>query len=232
MAVSRRPTEQFHKPVKRLVHNMEDISRLLAIHRDLTGPARGRRHKVEVLHKGAIVLLVASWEAFVKDLVSAGFDFLLKKSNGPDQFTAWVRNETLNTLGKDEHWKLAKDGWKNVMRDARPKILERIKGMKSPTPGNVNSMLNDVLGIPNASRRWRLGRSRPLSAAARLDRLIGARHKIAHRNAIRGGVRKDYVERSVTLIGKLGAACSNQVASKLATVIGRAPWDQIEWNPT
>ena len=73
----------------------KDIERLLEIHQALGGDAKGRRHRLEVLNKSAVVLITAIWEAYCENLaaealrniikcaVSAGippFPFALRKS--------------------------------------------------------------------------------------------------------------------------------------------------------
>lgn len=40
-----------------------DVDRLLEIHENLGGTAPGRRRRLEVLNKSAIVLITAIWEA-------------------------------------------------------------------------------------------------------------------------------------------------------------------------
>ncbi|KIE23392.1 hypothetical protein LK08_30100, partial [Streptomyces sp. MUSC 125] len=57
--------------------NCEDVDRLLEIHTDITGDAPGRRWKVESLHKSAIVLLTAFWEAFCEDLAAEALTHLV-----------------------------------------------------------------------------------------------------------------------------------------------------------
>ena len=44
--------------------NAADVSRLLEIHKYFGGDAKGRRFRLEVLNKSAIVLITAIWEAY------------------------------------------------------------------------------------------------------------------------------------------------------------------------
>ena len=64
--------------------NMKDVNRLMEIHKELTGDDAGRRHGVEVLNKSAVVLITACWEAFVEDVATLGFDFLLSETDSHD----------------------------------------------------------------------------------------------------------------------------------------------------
>jgi len=59
--------------------NCEDVERLLEVHRDLGGSGRGRRRRLEVLNKSAIVLLYAFWEAYCEDIAAEGLNHLKGK---------------------------------------------------------------------------------------------------------------------------------------------------------
>ncbi len=65
------------KHIQNFRANLADVIRLIQIHRDLSGSERGRRVGVECLNKSAIVLILASWEAFVEDLAESAFDCML-----------------------------------------------------------------------------------------------------------------------------------------------------------
>jgi len=58
--------------------NLSQIVRLLDIHTHLTGAGPGRRREVQVLNKSAVLLLVATWEAYVEDLAISACRFAEK----------------------------------------------------------------------------------------------------------------------------------------------------------
>jgi len=53
----------------------------LEIHEGLSGSGPGRRHNLEILNRSALVLLVACLEAFVEDLASHAFDWMLANAS-------------------------------------------------------------------------------------------------------------------------------------------------------
>lgn len=62
--------------------NADDVGRLLEIHRDLSGDKQGRRFRLEVLNKSAIILITAVWEAYCEDLAKEALEHIVK--NAPD----------------------------------------------------------------------------------------------------------------------------------------------------
>src|SRR6266567_9089709 len=58
--------------------NAADVSRLLEIHKYFGGDAKGRRFRLEVLNKSAIVLITAIWEAYCEDLAAEALQHLVK----------------------------------------------------------------------------------------------------------------------------------------------------------
>ena len=66
--------------------NAADIERLLEIHADLGGDQRGRRFRLEVLNKSAVVLITAFWEAYCEDLAAEALDHLIQHSKTAAQF--------------------------------------------------------------------------------------------------------------------------------------------------
>src|ERR1700687_2367308 len=99
-----------------LLANLDEVCDLVSIHVALTGAGPGRRGKVKVLNKSGIVLLVACWEAFVEDLATAAFDFLLAKAPGPRVFPSRVlvsAGKSLRESSDDRAiWALAESGWR------------------------------------------------------------------------------------------------------------------------
>ena len=61
--------------------NLSQIVRLLDIHTHLTGAGPGRRRDVQVLNKSAVLLLVATWEAYVEDLAISACRFAVENAS-------------------------------------------------------------------------------------------------------------------------------------------------------
>ena len=57
--------------------NAEDVDRLLEIHQNLGGDAQGRRFRLEVLNKSAIILITAFWEAYCEDIAAEALEHVI-----------------------------------------------------------------------------------------------------------------------------------------------------------
>src|ERR1700738_4954727 len=116
------PSNKHTTPLDR---NIRDITRLRDIHARIGGTGPGRRHDVEVLHKSAIVLSVACWEAFVEDMIEATLDWMIKHAKRHDVFPQPVLDRIAGTHQGPKAWSLAGDGWKQALRDNFKQVLAR-----------------------------------------------------------------------------------------------------------
>lgn len=196
-----------------LAENMRDIARLVEIHEAVGGTKRGRRYRLDVLNRSGIVLLVASWEAFVEDLAGYALGRILATATKPSQFSQEILLAASRGLrtAKDERrvLELAGDGWREVVR-AHCKAL--IRALNSPGPDEVQELFERVIGLRGLCSHWRLQRSNPARAAKALDALVQRRHRIAHRAASETAVTKKELEAATKLI--LGLAKASTAAVK------------------
>jgi hypothetical protein len=72
---------RFSEAFARFRTSLLDIERLRSLHRDIGGPAPGRRYGLEVINKSAIVLITAIWEAFCEDLASEALKLFVETLN-------------------------------------------------------------------------------------------------------------------------------------------------------
>ena len=59
------------------VKNCEDIDELQQVFADVTAASPGRRRRLGAIHKSAIVLLTAFWEAFCEDIAAEALQHLV-----------------------------------------------------------------------------------------------------------------------------------------------------------
>lgn len=204
-----------------LAENMRDIARLVEIHEAVGGTARGRRHRLDVLNRSGIVLLVASWEAFVEDLAGYALGRILATATKPSQFSQEILLAASRGLrvAKDERrvLDLAGDGWRDVVRAYCTAL---IRALNSPGPNEVEVLFEQVMGLTGLRSRWKLHRSNPLKAGKALDALVQRRHRIAHRAASESAVTKKELEAAITLILGLARASTATVKEHLGGLSG------------
>jgi hypothetical protein len=214
-----------------LLANLKEVERLLEIHTKIAGSTVGAKHKVEVLNKSGIVLLVACWEAFIEDLAEVSFRLQLRRAKRPEIFPSKVLALASKKLREDKDerrvWDLAGDGWKTVLRDHQDQVLKRYIGnFNTPKPKQIDELFSSLIAVPKVSKKWSWHRCTPAKARARLDKLVTLRGAIAHRVSAPRSVRKSDVEYAASFIGRLAVATHNAVNTSLSTRLGHPPWQE------
>ena len=148
------------KAKTRFESNCADVERLLEIHEEKGGEKAGRRYRLEVLNKSGIVLLSAFWEAFCEDLASEGVAHLVAHAADWTALPKSLQKKVAKELESDAHelavWKLAGDGWRDVLKKRLDLYTEeRNWGMNSPKATRIDDLFEGALGIPKVSAAWR-----------------------------------------------------------------------------
>jgi len=234
MASSQAP-EATH--VRSLIANTEEVFRLFKIHEELSGTGPGRRHKLEILNKSGVVLLVACWEAFVEDLAVAAFDTLLASGSDHTVFPTKVLTMASKPLrdSDDERvvWQLAGSGWKATLQNHRAAVLKRMVGdLNTPRPAQVDQLFEELIGLRSMSSHWHWRGITVTQAKTRLDRLITTRGDIAHRVKASRSVLKQDVNNGALFISRLAAKSSNAVRQHVYDRIKVIPWERVRYKTT
>lgn len=213
--------------------------RLAEIHEEISGTGPGRRAKydVEILNKSGIVLLVATWEAYVEDLATAAFDALFAAATTHDVFPAKVLTLAARELrsAADERrlWELAGTGWQAVLLRHRQTVLDRYVGtLNTPKPEQVDGLFAELIGLVDLSSHWRWTKTTADQARKRLTELVELRGDIAHRVKTTRKVTKAEVVRARDFTSRLAAVSSNQVRRHAHGLVGKFPWGSVQFEGT
>jgi hypothetical protein len=208
----------------------DDVNRLLEIHATLGGPAPGRRRRLEVLNKSAVVLLTAFWEAYCEDIAAEGLAHLVASAPSWDRVPKDLQKRVANELKSDRHelavWRLASDGWRVVLSDRLAALQrERNRQLNTPKTNQIDEMFRSSLGIPKMSDAWYWPGMSTQQAAEKLDRYVELRGAIAHRGRSARSVSKasviDYYEHIKRLVSKTGG----RVNSVMKSSTGKGLWN-------
>ncbi|MDQ3691516.1 MAG: HEPN domain-containing protein, partial [Chloroflexota bacterium] len=209
--------------------NCQDIDRLLEIHADLGGSGRGRRHRLEVLNKSAIVLLTALWEAYCEDIAAEGLAHLVAHARDWNKIPKELQQRVAKELKNEQHelavWRLAGDGWRTVLSDRLAALQqERNRQLNTPKTAQIDALFQSTLGTPTLSDRWYWPGMSKQQARAKLDRYVELRGGIAHRGAGARSVSKaavvDYYDHIKRLVTKTGGGVNAVVRAST----GRPLW--------
>ncbi|BCO36449.1 MAE_28990/MAE_18760 family HEPN-like nuclease [Mycobacterium heckeshornense] len=209
--------------------NCGEIDRLLEIHGDITPEGRGRKWKVEALHKSAFVLLTAFWEAFCEDLAAEALNHLVKHSttaNGlPSELKKLVAQELKDDLHDLAVWRLADDGWRAVLSSRLTKLqAERNRRLNTPKTSQINDLFKSAVGVENVAKAWYWPGMRASAAAKKLDAFVTLRGEIAHRGSAATSVTKQQVTDYYNHVKRLTTRTEARVAQVITTSTGAPPW--------
>ena len=208
------------------VSNLREVDRLVDIHAAVTKPGPGRKHNVEVLHKSAIVLLVACWESFIEDLAKNALSAVIANATDPLVIPQSVRERIASKLPGPKAWDLAGDGWKSACRNHLTEVLQRTIGqLNTPKTPQVNELFEKVLGHKNLSSDWKWKGRSVGTAEGALDTLVSLRGAIAHRVTTATSVKKTAVTDAQALLLRLAWRSHNAVNSVVWELVGDKPWD-------
>lgn len=224
-------------PIQRLEKNIQEVKRLLEIHRQLAGDSPGRKYNVEVLNKSSIVLLVACWEAFVEDLAAAAFDFMLKHaadySAFPDDVLVLASKKLKLAQDNREVWRLAGSGWRSVLQDHRNDLFKEYIGkLNTPKPKQVDGLFHSLLGISSISSKWFWHTFPHDRACEKLTKLIELRGAIAHQVSAGKAVSKASVQDHMHFIYRLAVISSNRVRAYVSARTTKRPWSGYKFMNT
>lgn len=206
--------------------NLADVSRLLEIHRDVSGDGPGRKYGVDVLNRSAVVLLCASWEAYCEDIVGevvAHFTEHAPAKNLPKKLREQIADEFGDGQMKMKMWSLADDGWKSVLSSRLDKYKEeRDRGLNTPKPEPVKKLFLEHAGYEDITQAWTWPKKTAEQAAKDLIALVELRGSIAHRVDTSSPVNKGAVERYMRIVGHLVEETDKEMQEHALRVTGVA----------
>jgi hypothetical protein len=209
--------------------NAADVSRLLEIHTDLGGDARGRRFRLEVLNKSAIVLITAIWEAYCEDLAAEALQHIVQVTSNPDALPLDLKKKVAKELKADLNeiaiWKLADQGWRDVlMKRLGDLAQERNKKLNTPKAENIIELFHSSLGLTDVSSRWRWKGMSVQQAKAKLDKYVSLRGLIAHRGQAGASCTKAQVNDYFAHVKRVVAKTGGSVNAHVRTAAGSGLW--------
>lgn len=223
----------------RLIENTSEVRQLHRVVRELSGGRRGPRpgdtETLKRIHnKSALVLVVASWEAFIEDVAMEAFDFMLAQATTPSVYPAkvLVLASAKLTESKDVRsvWELAGDGWRTVLLAYRDEVRNGlVEPFHSPRADKIDILIESLVGYRVISTAWHWKGTSVMSARSRLDELINRRGEIAHRVRPRAPVYQREVAQAIDLISRLAAITSRRLAEFVHDRTGKWPWRRLTY---
>jgi hypothetical protein len=210
--------------------NADDVRRLLEIHKDLGGDKKGRRVRLEVLNKSAIVLITAIWEAYCEDLATEALQHIVDHAPDSTVLPPKLKKQIAKELKDDRHelaiWTLADHGWQTVLTERLTDLTQKRNfWWNSPNAKSVIELFSDALGIPNVCERWRWKKMSVNQAKTKLDAYVTLRGAIAHRGQAATGCTRKKVTDYFAHVTRLAAQTGGMVDRHVRSITGLGLWE-------
>lgn len=169
--------------------NCSEVERLLEIHSLVTPSGPGRKHKVEVLNRSAILMTCAFWEAYVEDACTEVVEHVVAQASGPVTLPLSLRKTIAAQLKNDKNelavWRLAEGGWRSVVQTNLANLTkQRNFSFMSPKAAPIDDLFETALGIQGISDEWKRQGIDSAACRTRLDTYVTLRGDIAHRGRV------------------------------------------------
>lgn len=211
---------QFGRIQSRLNTRLDDARQLVEIHTVLTGDGRGRRYDVDALNRGAVILSIAAWEAFIEDLALINSQYLSVALRSAEQLPDNVKQAFLSWLhgtvefknptpaARDVMWSLTGGGWRRKFREF---AKDRVEALHAPSPQNVRKLFRAVLDIDDITESWEYRQWGADVYRDKLDQTLLLRHRIAHGAIGTETVGKIRARAAISLVASLSQRSSDAV---------------------
>lgn len=209
--------------------NLSDVVRLIEIHRQLAGDRQGRRYGLECLNKSAIVLILATWEAFIEDLAQNAFECMLANAVDHKIFPRQVQDlvwKELKASQTTDGLAMIQTGWKAAFVNHKTKVLDKHivrSSFNTPSGEKINTLFAELIGLNSMTSHWKWRGMRDTTATNKVISLIELRGAIAHRAAADDAVVKQRVLEYSKLIVRLAWRTHDAVRDYLSTTLGFDP---------
>jgi|SRR5271165_869487 len=211
------------------VKNCEDIDELQQVFADVTAASPGRRRRLGAIHKSAVVLLTAFWEAFCEDIAAEALQHLVTYTPDAQALPLELRKQVAKDLADDKNtlaaWKLAGDGWRSVLVSRLETLQEaRNRNLNTPNTQQIDGFFHRTLGIEKISDSWHWTTMSAQRAAEKLDENLIVRHEVAHRGNAAFKVWQYDVNDYYNHVRGLVEHTATEIADFLTGATGVSPW--------
>lgn len=199
-----------------------DVKKLIDLHSELSSGLRGRRYLGHIT-RSAVLILCASWESYVEDVIIETNRFMIDTLPNPQSFPDDVKKELAKHVKDAKHelrvLDLALDGWKNLLSGL---IAQHCASLNTPKPTILKELFRQTLGISDVCSYWP-GKDQFLKD------FVSARGEMAHKGAAATyptiEVTKNYYEEVVSIVKMVDNAIARHLKSSCS--LGRVPWESV-----
>lgn len=200
-------------------YNVVDADRLIASHSVLKGIGQGKKGLGHIT-RSAVVMLCASWEMYVEQLLTESVKFLADSCTEPDQLPQQVQKSLSSFVKSSRHelkpLQLSGLGWRSVLKEH---AHEKANTLNTPKSNNLNELFLKHVGLSNFSDTWSI-------EADEIDSFVTVRGDIAHRgrHARYVKIAQLWIYRNQVWSTAVDSDNSMAMHLKVVTPNGKQPW--------
>jgi hypothetical protein len=203
--------------------NTEDVKLLLDF------PSFSGAPSPEVIHKSAIVLITAFWEAYCEDLAEEALNHIVANittaSKLPKELKKRIAKEIKEGKNDNLMWELADAGWKvKVKARLNELAAERNANLNTPKTAPINELFEKAIGLQSVSASWAQDGKTHLETEKKLDEFVSLRGDVAHRGKAAASVKDKQVREYFALTQHLVKKTGGKVSAYVKTVTGKPLW--------
>lgn len=198
-----------------------DVMALIEAHRKLNPTGHGRRKLGHVTRSG-VLMLCASWETYIEDVLTEGVDFISQTLETPSNLPNRVKGKLSQTVKNSKHnfavLELSGAGWKRVYHDA---CCHDCGALNTPKVHQVSELFLNWLGVEQNELKaaWRHDPSD-------LNDFVRLRGDIAHRGAGAPYVRITDLTKLKEMIDDFSVDTDRFLSDHIREIAGKRPWNR------
>lgn len=155
--------------------NLEDVHRLVRLHKQLSGAAPGKR-KLGHLTRGGILLLCAAWERYIETVALEAADFLAPRlanyTDLPAGASKRVRDHANSNGNAWTAAQLATADWKVMYREL---VERKVNALNTPKHNEIQTLFSYFFGLTTIENYW------APATRTEIDAFVSLRGEVAHR---------------------------------------------------
>lgn len=167
--------------------------------------------QAHIVSSSGVVLLVASCEAALEDILRFAMDRLLDLAQEPSSLPGNLSKSVQTQISKPNNiqkmWALAGDGWKGVCQE---QIEFNISKVHSAKPDTIDKLYENTLGLKGLSDCWAWEGATADQNKSALIELIDVRSEIAHTGKTNNPLDQKYLLGSLDLVSKIVLSTINK----------------------
>lgn len=205
----------------------DELQALENIARDISrAKVSSLKTKKNIQRNVQLVFIVTIWETYVEELLLEVVEHICTECNDPLLIPGTVTNKICAQLAecKDQRqiWRISGDHWKQeYLRYCK----EKIAGFNTPRSGNIDTLIQDCIGLKKVSDGWRWKGMSSTRATRKINDRITERGAIIHQLNRNTNLSFKSLKSFHTHLINCCHILADQLRDHVQSITGKSPWE-------